>query len=279
MSDRKIKSFDELTITDDFMFGAVMSDPNNLKPLLEYILGVKIEKITYPERQKVIDLTYDAKGVRLDVYCEDEQHTVYSVEIQVADTKNLSKRIRYYHSMIALSTIERGADYRQLKKSYVIFICCFDPFGKGRYMYTFENQCQEIPELYLNDGAHSILLNVKGTVGEISSELKAALQYMAGEAPADEYAQSLDDAVKTVKKNEKWRRDYMTLAMRFHEMKEISTLAEKISTIRNSRGIIDIDTLIKILRMDKTMLDRAIFMIEKHPEMDDWAIAEAIAEF
>ncbi len=36
-----IKSFDELTITDDFTFGVVMDDPKNLKPLIEYILGVK----------------------------------------------------------------------------------------------------------------------------------------------------------------------------------------------------------------------------------------------
>ncbi|MBP3855377.1 MAG: hypothetical protein IK990_07200 [Ruminiclostridium sp.] len=38
---KKIKEFDELTITDDFMFGAVMSDSKRCKPLLEYILGIK----------------------------------------------------------------------------------------------------------------------------------------------------------------------------------------------------------------------------------------------
>lgn len=49
---KNIKPFDELTITDDFMFGAVMSEPKYLKPLLEYILNVKIDHITYPELQK-----------------------------------------------------------------------------------------------------------------------------------------------------------------------------------------------------------------------------------
>ena len=47
---KKIKEFDELTITDDFMFGAVMSDPKRCKPLLEYILGIKIIKIEYTEK-------------------------------------------------------------------------------------------------------------------------------------------------------------------------------------------------------------------------------------
>lgn len=34
----KLKSFEELTIQDDFMFGKVMQDMKNLKPLLERIL-------------------------------------------------------------------------------------------------------------------------------------------------------------------------------------------------------------------------------------------------
>ena len=112
------KPFEELTITDDFMFGVVMSDPNNLKPLLECILNIKIAQIHYPERQKVIDVTYDAKGVRLDVYCEDDNNTVYSIEMQVTDQRNLPKRIRYYHDMIDLNIIDKGENYKELKKSY-----------------------------------------------------------------------------------------------------------------------------------------------------------------
>ena len=43
------KLLEELTITDDFMFGAVMQDETHCKVLLEFILNVKIRKITYPE--------------------------------------------------------------------------------------------------------------------------------------------------------------------------------------------------------------------------------------
>ena len=77
-----VKDFEELTITDDFMFGAVMSDPKRCKPLLEYILGIKIARIEYVERQKTIDLSYDAKGVRLDLNVIDDKGVVYNVEIQ-----------------------------------------------------------------------------------------------------------------------------------------------------------------------------------------------------
>jgi predicted transposase/invertase (TIGR01784 family) len=276
MNERKIKNFEELTIVDDFMFGAVMSDPDNLKPLLEYILDIKIKQITYPELQKTIDLTYDSKGIRLDVYCEDDRNTVYSVEIQVADQQNLAKRIRYYRSMIDLNIIGKGENYKKLKKSYVIFICCFDPFGQNQYMYFFQNQCREIPTLFLNDETYSVILNVKGTQGNINQELKSALQYMAGQQPKEEYAKKLDNAVKTVKVNEKWRREYMTLAMKISEEKEISALATKISTIRNGMGVVSDDTLIQILDIEKAQFDRIVSMIQECPDKNDEDIAEII---
>ena len=76
------KPIEELTITDDFMFGAVMRNPKYCKPLLERTLGVKIRKIEYPELQKAFSERYASKGVRLDAYVEDDAGTVYDVEIQ-----------------------------------------------------------------------------------------------------------------------------------------------------------------------------------------------------
>ena len=88
------KEFEELTIVDNFMFGAVMRDPKRCKPLLEYILGVKIRKIEYPELQKSIDMQYQSKSIRLDVYVEDDKKSVYNIEMQTTRYKNLPKRIR-----------------------------------------------------------------------------------------------------------------------------------------------------------------------------------------
>ena len=35
-----------------------------------------------------------------------------------------------------VSQLKPGEDYDTLPESYVIFICTFDPFGKGLYKYT-----------------------------------------------------------------------------------------------------------------------------------------------
>ena len=159
------KPIEKLTIVDDFMFGTVMSNPKLCKPLLELILGVKIQRIEYPELQKVINERYGSKGIRLDVYAADDAGTVYNVEIQTTDEKNLPKRLRYYQGMIDLNILNRGEDYASLRRSFVIFICTYDSFGKGRWVYTFENRCREDQDIALGDEATKIVLNTKGHVG------------------------------------------------------------------------------------------------------------------
>ncbi len=93
--------------------------------------------------QKGIKPDVEAKSVRLDVYVKDGKGTVYDIEMQVADTKELPKRTRYYQSLIDLQLIDKVQAYKKLKLSYIMFICPFDVFGKGRHIYTFENTCRE----------------------------------------------------------------------------------------------------------------------------------------
>ena len=59
------KPLEELTLMDDYMFGAVMRDKINLKPLLEYILNVKIIDIDFVEPQKTEKEGYSSHGICL----------------------------------------------------------------------------------------------------------------------------------------------------------------------------------------------------------------------
>ena len=214
------KPFEELQISDDFMFSIIMRNPQYCKPFLERILGVKISRIEYPEYQDTIDLTYDAKSVRLDIFVEDDEDSVYCIEMQTTDNKNLPKRARYYESMIDLNILEKGEDYRKLKKNFVIFVCTFDLFGEGRHIYSFENRCIQNPELPLGDETTTIILNTKGTMDDVSSEMKMLLDYIDGKEPGDSYTKELDEAVVSTRKNEKWKVSYMTLQMHYQEKYE-----------------------------------------------------------
>ncbi len=215
-----IKSFDELEFKDDFMFGIIMRNPKHCKSFLETILGIKISDIKYPKMQETIDITANAKSVRLDLYVEDGKNTVYNIEMQVSVNKNLPKRSRYYQGMIDLNILEKGEDYKNLKWSYVIFICTFDLFGEGRHIYTFENRCIQNLNLVLGDETTKIILNTKGTMNDVSPEMKRLLDYIDGKTATDMFTKELDTAVRDVRNNEKWRVEYMTLEMRYRELLE-----------------------------------------------------------
>lgn len=150
----------------------------------------------------------------------DEKHTVFNLEMQTTTARNLPKRMRYYQGMIDLNILEKGDDYNHLKKSYVIFICTFDPFGLGRHIYTFENRCSEDTALTLNDGTVKIILNTKGTLDDVSPEMKRLLDYVDGKGVSDTFTRDLEEAVQSARQNEKWRLDYMTLQMNYQEKYE-----------------------------------------------------------
>ena len=274
MGTRKKKTLEELTISDDFMFGAVMSNPKRCKPLLEMILGVKINKIEYPELQKTIDKQYGSKGIRLDVYVEDDKNTVYNIEIQTTMFKSLPKRMRYYQGLIDLNIIDKGEEYSSLKKSFVIFICTYDPFGEGRYIYTFENRCLENPELAFGDDTTKIVLNTEGTVGDINEDLRATLRYIAGDAPQSEYTMELDEEVVNVRKSEKWGREFMTLLMRDKENKKLGKYEHIVTTVRGFYGEIPDEMIINKAKISQRLFTSILECIANHPDWDDEDVAD-----
>lgn len=146
------KNYKELRFTDNFMFCKVVSsNPELCRHMLELILGKSIRKVDIKTAEKVIDLTPEAKSVRLDVYLDDDEGTVYDLEMQASTKKNLPRRLRYYQGVIDLNLIEKGDDYDQLPESIIVFICTFDYFNRGLPFYVFENRCEAMPELLLGD--------------------------------------------------------------------------------------------------------------------------------
>lgn len=138
--------------------------------------------------------------------------------MQVSQKSNFPKRMRYYQGMIDLNLIERGADYNDLRKSYIIFICPFDVFEKGLHKYTFENQCIEMPELKLDDETRKIFLCAGGTADDVSDDMKDFLDWLIGKQGKSELVKALDNAVQKARNHEEWRLKYMTLLMRDQEM-------------------------------------------------------------
>ena len=207
----KFKKFEDLTFSDDFIFGKVLTGNMELcRELLELILNKKIGAVKIAESQKTIKQTYDSKGIRLDVYVEDED-AVYDIEMQTTFQKDLPKRTRYYQGIIDLNLIESGADYSELRQSYIIFICTSDPFGENLPVYTFKNICVEKNSLELKDEAVKVVINAAGCRDGLSQNMAAFLDFLQSQKVSDDFTEKLSDEVLRVKSSKDWRQDYMKL--------------------------------------------------------------------
>ncbi|ERF60711.1 hypothetical protein HMPREF0860_2201 [Treponema socranskii subsp. socranskii VPI DR56BR1116 = ATCC 35536] len=81
------KSFDDLTIADDFMFCKVMQDEGICKQFLEMILAGQIGKIIYLSLQNSVAAGIEAKSVRLDLLVKDEAGKSYDIEMAFSDRR------------------------------------------------------------------------------------------------------------------------------------------------------------------------------------------------
>ena len=229
------KPVDELSFTDDFMFGTVMKNQFICKGVIERLLHIKVGKIEYPFLQKTIAPFYESKGIRLDVYVSDTER-VFDIEIQTSIPPSLPKRTRYYQSLMDVDNLLRGQSYAELKESYVIFICTQDPFGKSLPVYEFRNICTADGTLFLDDKSYKVFYNVGAYGKEDEPELSALLQYLCERRATSGFTQQIDALVEKAKRNEKFRSWYMSLNIWKDDLlREGSQLGEKIGFERGRR--------------------------------------------
>ena len=117
------KLFEDLTISDDFMFCKVMEYEPICREFLEMLFAVKIEKIAYLSSQNTVTANAGAKTVRLDVLVKDGSGTSYDIEMQVGNEYNVAKRMRYYQAVLDVAFLDKGYSYKALNDSFIIFVC------------------------------------------------------------------------------------------------------------------------------------------------------------
>lgn len=213
------KSFQDLDLSNAFLFAAALEDEQTCRLVLEIILGKKIPKVKVHSEHTIL-YSSDFRSVRLDVYAEDEMQVFYDLEMQNKDEKNLAKRSRYYQAEMDVSSLKPGEDFNQLRPSCIIYICTFDPFGKGAYRYVFREYCKE-EDIPLGDETQKIFLNTKGIRQEnVPQELIHFLRYVEESTEAvvkevhEESVRLLHQKVEDLKQ----RRELEVSYMRFEEL-------------------------------------------------------------
>lgn len=255
----------KIKITDNIMFTSVFSNLEIVKKFLELLLEIKIKEIKVIQKEKTIDSVGNSRGVRFDVYLENDI-TIYDIEIQTSNTYDLPKRTRYYHSKMDANLLDKGEkSFDLLKTSYVIFICTFNPFSINKVnecIYQFEKQCMiENKILKLNDKSYDIFINSKCNLDKIkNNDIKAFIELLNNgyhsETKSD-LTNMIEKEMNRLKENEEWRKEYMTLQEYDQRMIVYVDVAKEM--IKDG---FDFDTISKYAKLTKEQLEHIKYDIE-----------------
>ena len=149
----QMKRYEDLDITDNFMFAKVFSNEDVAKDFLQDILKISIDKISVVAEATTQEDPFH-KSVRFDVLVKEElpgAGRYFDIELQMEDTGELPKRARYYQGMCDLDVLAKGVSYDELREQYILFICPDDIFGKDKAVYRFQNREESDPSILMGD--------------------------------------------------------------------------------------------------------------------------------
>ncbi len=214
----KFKRWEDLDITDDFIFTRVMRNKKLCRTLLEMILKVKVGKIKFLSSHHAIQIDPNAKGIIMDVYLKDE-NKVINVEMQASNHGDLPHRARYYQAAADIDTTPKGSQYSDLKQNYVVFICTFDPFHQGKPIYTFQNYCINygVP-IPLEDGTEKLFLNTTAKdLTNLDLDLRLFYDYIKEKTAQTAFTKELHAIISRMKQEKEERKMYLTYTSRMME--------------------------------------------------------------
>ena len=264
--------FEDLTISNDFMFKEVMKSNKGLcKRLVGSIMQQDIEDIVYIDTEKTLQPYYDSRGIRLDVILADDNHTRYNLEMQArnviskAGVALLPKRTRYYQSVIDMDMLKKGENFDQLNPLVLIFICTFDFYKEGRYVYTFKSRLENL-ELEIANDVTVKLVNAKGKQGQVNDLLKNFLEYVMTNKPVDDFTKDVERQVWAVKNDKKAREEYMVLQAKIREHEIIAFEAGEAKKSRETalEMLKDGEPLTKIMKYSKLAKEDILLLAKEN---------------
>lgn len=162
--------------------------------------------------------------MRLDVYLNDSEGTIYNIEMQAKNNDNFEKRARYYQSSIDRDTLDKGVYYKNLLDTYIIFVCDFDYYGSGLAVYKKKSYIEGVEKKEYYDGSNVYILNSKFSKGNASEPILEFLSFISKNdlnvAFKSELMKEVIKRIDRVKNNIEMEREYMTLALKMREQRE-----------------------------------------------------------
>ena len=213
------KPWKELTIADNFIFCKVMQNERLCRGVLETLLGIKVSRIDYLQTENPIENFYDSRGIRLDVYVKDSGR-IFNIEIQTGNYDDLMLRARYYLSSSDVATTKRRTKFKDIRETYILFICKDDPFGEGIPRYTKLTKFLETDRISYDDKSHNVFYNCSAWEKEKDSEVREVLKFIYGLKPDSGIALEMDEAASLAKQKSDLEDEYMYFSDILEDEKE-----------------------------------------------------------
>ena len=213
------KPWEELTIADNFIFCKVMENERICKGVLETLLGISVEHIDYLKTENPIENFYDSRGIRLDVYVKDSER-IFNIEMQTGNYDDMLLRARYYLSSSDVATTKRRTKFKDIRETYILFICKDDPFGEGIPRYTKISKFLETDRISYDDKSRNVFYNCSAWEKEGNPEVRGVLKFIYGLKPDSSLALEMDEAASLAKQKSELEDEYMYFSDILEDEKE-----------------------------------------------------------
>ena len=228
------KAIDDLTLFDDDLMSKVFD--KNI-PATELLLKIILErddiKVISVKGQESMKSPYpDGRNITLDIIAKDRKGNCFNVEVQRNPKGSNIRRARYHESMMTTRMLKEKQEFKELRDSYVIFICQHDKFKKNMPIYHVDKVVRETGEQF-EDGAHIIYVNGKYRGDDDFGKLAHDFNCKKSKSI---YFKPLADGVKHFKETEKGRgimcESFEKLADKRVEQKTIDMVRELMKNMK-----------------------------------------------
>nr|WP_318711709.1 Rpn family recombination-promoting nuclease/putative transposase [uncultured Treponema sp.] len=213
------KPWDELTIADNFIFCKVMENERICMGVLETLLGISVGHIEYLKTENSLENFYDSRGIRLDVYVKDADR-IFNIEMQTGNYDDMLLRARYYLSSSDVATTKRRTKFKDIRETYILFICKDDPFGEGIPRYTKISRFLETDRISYDDKSRNVFYNCSAWEKESNPEVRGVLKFIYGLKPDSGLAIEMDEAASLAKQKSDLEDEYMYFSDILEDEKE-----------------------------------------------------------
>lgn len=153
---------DNLTLFDDDLLSKVFDENIEATQLLLQIIMKRddIRVIWVKGQDEFKNPIVGGRNIRLDIRAILGDGRQINVEVQRNTEGSHVRRARFHSSMLDSRMLREAQEFKDLKDSYVIFICEHDKFKRGLPVYHIDRYIRETKELF-NDGSNIIYVNGK----------------------------------------------------------------------------------------------------------------------